>query len=59
MEGESDKTISGLKAFKTNGKRWIIDINMHHLTEAGIFHFLISIHTIIRQWPVEEKKQIE
>ena len=44
MEGESDKTISGFKAFKTNGKRWIIDINMRHLTELGIFHFLINTH---------------
>lgn len=44
MEGESDKTINGFKAFKTNGKRWIIDINMRHLTELGIFHFLISTH---------------
>lgn len=44
MEGESDKTISGFKAYKTNDKRWINDLNMHHLTEVGIFHFLISTH---------------
>ena len=44
MEGESDKTISGFKTFKTNGKRWIIDINMQRLTELGIFHFLITTH---------------
>lgn len=44
VEGESDKTISGFKAFKTNGKRWIIEINMQNLTELAIFHFLISTH---------------